>query len=198
MRIGRTRGLVFALALGSGCDVADVPATDELAGIEGCESVLDWPEAASLLEARVIERISEERRTGGRCGDRVYPPQGPIARDPALHCAARLHSLDMLTDNYVGFVAEDELGIADRLGQVGYDYAIWAASVGAGWTVADNAVDAWLLNERQCWKLFAEELEGVGVGVATIPEELVAMDEEGELIPAHTSYWTLVVGVEAD
>ena len=174
----------------------------DLEAVAGCESVLDWSAEAALLEDRVVERINEERRTGGRCGDRSYAPQGPIARNAALQCAARLHSQDMATDNYVGFVAADEIGLRNRLEDVGYDYAIWAASIGAGWTVADNAVDSWLGDESQCWKLFAAELTGVGIGVALLPEaeveENVPIGEEEDPVPAHRSYWTLLVGAEVD
>jgi uncharacterized protein YkwD len=117
--------------------------------------------------------------------------------DPALHCAARLHSLDMAADDYVGYVAEDDLGVADRLDAVGYDYGVWAATVGAGWTVAEHAVDSWLANENHCWKLFAAELDGAGIGVVVLPElEPEAPAEGEEATPAHRSYWTLVVGDE--
>ncbi len=193
---------VVALGCVASCDRPESSTDLQLADVEGCESVLDWSEEGALLEDRVVERINEERRTGGRCGDRTYAPQGPIARNAALQCAARLHSLDMVTDNYVGFVAADEIGLRNRLEDVGYDYAIWAASLGAGWTVADNAVDSWLGDESQCWKLFAAELTGVGIGVVLLPEveveEDVPIGEEEDPVPAHRSYWTLLVGVEVD
>ncbi len=193
---------VVAFGIFAGCDAPESVAAVSLADVEGCENVLDWSPEGTLLEDRVIERINEERRTGGRCGDRTYAPQGPIERNAALHCAARLHSLDMVTDNYVGFVAPDEIGLLQRLEDVGYDYAIWAASIGAGWTVADNAVDSWLGDESQCWKLFAAELTGVGIGVVMLPEpefeEDVPIGEEEDPVPAHRSYWTLLVGAEVD
>lgn len=191
-------GLGIGLAA-TGCDGPEDIARDPLAGVEGCEDVLDWTDEGSLLEGRALERIREERRKGGRCGDRVYPPQGPLDESPKLHCAARLHSVDMSVDNYVGFVAPDEVGVAARLASVGYEYATWAASIGAGWTEADNAVDSWLGDQDHCWKLFAAEIEEIGIGVVILPEidpATLAPDEEP--VPAHTTYWTLLVGTELD
>ncbi len=196
MTLGLAAGLAVTLV---GCDGPEDIARDPLGGVEGCEAVLDWTEEGSLLESRVLERIEEERRTGGRCGDRVYPPQEPLRASPKLHCAARAHSVDMSADNYVGFVAPDEVGVVARLASVGFEYATWAASFGGGWTEADNAVDSWLGDERHCWKLFAGELEEIGVGVVILPEvdpETLAPDEEP--VPAHRTYWTLLVGTELD
>ncbi|MCA9658841.1 MAG: CAP domain-containing protein [Myxococcales bacterium] len=196
-RGGRALLLAGGLALAaSACDPDDSgEPVDPLAGVAGCEDAREWTEEGAIFEARVLERIGEERRTGGRCGERTFPPQGPLPMDPELRCAARLHSLDMAADNYVGYVAEDALGVADRLDAVDYDYGLWAATVGAGWTVADHAVDSWLESEHHCWKLFAAEFDGVGVGVVVLPEP-EAPPEGEEAVPAHRSYWTLVVGDE--
>ena len=105
----------------------------------------------------------------------------------------------MSVDNYVGFVAPDEIGVAARLADVGYSYATWAASFGAGWTEADHAVDWWLEDERHCWKLFAGELEEIGVGVVLLPEiDPATLGPDEEPVPAHSAYWTLLVGAELD
>ncbi|MEZ4382498.1 MAG: CAP domain-containing protein [Nannocystaceae bacterium] len=169
---------------------------DPLAAVPGCDDARAWTDEGADFEARALERINEERRTGGRCGDQTYGPREPLRMDPALRCAARLHSLDMAADNYVGYVAPDGLGVADRLDDVAYDYGVWAATVGAGWTVAEHAVDFWLESEAHCWKLFAAEFDGAGVGVVVRPEGEAPVEGE-EPVPAHRSYWTLVVADEA-
>ncbi|MCB9702372.1 MAG: hypothetical protein H6711_10795 [Myxococcales bacterium] len=192
--------LALALVL-PGC-AADEPGepVDPLTTIAGCESEAMWSAEGAHFEARVIELVNDARRVGGRCGDRVYRPQGPLTVSPRLHCAARRFSVDMMSADFVGPIDPEDRDMGDRLDDVGYDYAVWAAGVGAGWTSADHAVDAWLENPAHCWKLFAREIEEIGVGVLVVPEDEVASttggETEGEGV-SHPTYWTLAVGTPA-
>lgn len=193
-------GLGLALGQGLGCNLTGF---DDAALGEGgengqitpeCDAVEPWDDEGARLEALTLERINEARRTGGRCGDVNYPPQSALRLSPALRCAARLHSRDMHDRLYVGPIDPDGDDIGARLAEVGYAYRVWAAAVGAGWTEADAAVDAWLQNPNHCWKLYAREIHEIGVGVDAQNLALDALPEADTDGEVYGAYWTLVVG----
>lgn len=158
-----------------------------------CDGLADGAEEAARLELAALDRIDDERRRGGRCGDRTFPPQPPLRRDPRLTCAARRHAQDMSDRGYVGAVDPDGIHLGRRLEDADYRPSLWVAAVGAGWTDADHAVESWLQNPLHCYKLFARELEDIGVGVYLPPEgapEPVDSDGDG---PAYATFWTLFV-----
>lgn len=197
---GASSWLVLAALCGlAGCnltgfDTAAAEGADNAELLSECDAIDPWDDEGARLEALVLERINEARRTGGRCGDLNYPPQSALRLRPELRCAARLHSRDMQERLYVSPVDPDGVDIGARLGHVGYDYRVWAATVGAGWIDADDAVDSWLQNPNHCWKLFAREIHEIGVGVDAqnlAVDEPPQADTDGDVYP---TYWTLIVG----
>jgi hypothetical protein len=166
--------LLAALLLHPACSnyLLEQDQSAELSGAGACEGLPEWTPEARLIEDLVRERIDEERRRGGRCGDWTFPPRPPLARSSELDCAAKRHALDMAERAYISPIDPDGYDLGDRLGDVGYRYSLWAETVGAGWSDADAAVDAWLLAPAHCYKLFAAEFEQIGVGVHLIPEPL--------------------------
>ncbi len=197
-------GAALCLLLG-GCSSYITGATgddsSEYGALAECEGTDPWDPEGERLEAEVMARIDAERRRGGQCGEWTFPPRAPLGHEPRLRCAARRHSLDMATREYVGFIDPDGVNLGHQLDAAGYEASVWVASASAGWTDPDDLVDSLLQNPVHCYKLFAAELESIGVGVylADLPDPTGttggAADDTttADGIPDYASFWTLFI-----
>lgn len=160
--------LLLALACDTGpADSApDAPVVAELAV---CDPVADWD---TLVEDALLAQLNALRREGGRCGDLSFGPAPGLGSDPTLRCAARLHSLDMVTRVYLAQVDPDGVATGPRLDALGFTASTFGENVGfvqAGpdldpELVARALLLSWQDNPSTCWKLLADELEVVGIG----------------------------------
>lgn len=140
-----------------------------------CDPVADWDSLA--LEDALLAQINALRREGGRCGDLAFAPAPGLGMDPALRCAARLHSADMATRGFLAQVDPDGVSTGPRLAALGYRASTFAENVGFVATPADADADpvlaaravlrSWQDNPTTCWKLRARELRFLGVGATT-------------------------------
>ncbi len=173
--------VAVTIGVAVGCDLE--PLDDEngeeeaiawVPALEVCDPVADWD--VDEYEAALRTEINRLRGQGGRCGPLTFLPAGPLRPDPALRCAARLHSLDMVTRAFLGQVDPDGRGTGDRLVSVDYPASTFGEAVGfvtaerdapeLAHTAAAAVVRTWQDNPVTCWKLFARELEDLGVGAA--------------------------------
>lgn len=175
----------------------DAPVVAELAI---CDPVADWDSLA--VEDALLAQINDLRREGGRCGDLAFVPAPGLGMDPALRCAARLHSQDMATRLYLAQVDPDGIGTGPRLDALGYVASTYAENVGF---VEDEPAEdpaapespeqdperaaravllSWEDNPSTCWKLYARELSAIGIGAT--PGSL----ERKDLDPADGLYFT--------
>jgi uncharacterized protein YkwD len=182
------RPLCLALCL-LACDAA-APAPEpapEILDHALCEDVVDWDDELVAAEEDLLAAVNAARAAGGRCGGLRFPPAPPIGFDPALRCAARLHSLDMIARAYLGQVDPDGVGTGPRLAALGFAAATFAENVGFGYLDGEAAVLAWRDSPPNCWKLHARELTLAGAGVAA--GEFTPKDED----PIPGLYWTLTL-----
>lgn len=172
----------------------DEPAP-EVVDLEACEPAAAWPEPWSEAEREVLARINALRAEGGTCGALRFSPAPPLAMDPTLRCAARLHTADMIERAYISSVDPDGLGLGARLASLQYDAATFSEVVAVvteeAIAEADDAADvvtAWRDNLTSCWQLYARELTHVGVGGL----EATYMSKE-VVDPVRAAYWTLTL-----
>jgi len=75
---------------------------------EHCAPVAAVADTWTALEDELLTLINEQRALGGSCGGTAMAPTSPLASDPALRCAARLHSADMAARDYFSHGTWDE------------------------------------------------------------------------------------------
>lgn len=202
------RRTVMAFALRGACIGAFLLACDpptapeetpapEVPELAACESVTAdmWPEPWSAAEREVLARINALRAEGGSCGALQFSPAPPLAMHPALRCAARLHTDDMIARAYLSSVDPDGLGVGPRLVALGYDPATFSEIVAVvteeSIDEADDAADvvtAWRDNPTSCWQLYARELTHVGIGGLEATYTAKETDE-----PQRAAYWTVTL-----
>jgi uncharacterized protein YkwD len=163
--------------------------TDTDAGdpAEACDpSAASWPSASAALEAQVVELVNEARAEGADCGDAgVFGVAEPLVMEPHLQCAARVHSLDMGTQNYFSHESPDgPLGDNqwERVASAGYEGFLLDENIAAGKDNAEETVEMWLASGEQCAKIMNPGASETGVGFASV---------DGSV---WTNYWTQEFG----
>lgn len=175
------------------CDDPPAPtpeAAPEVADLDACDAVTDWPEDWSTAEAAVLAEINRLRAEGGTCDKLQFAPAPPLRMDPTLRCAARLHTLDMIARGYLSSVDPDGVTVGTRLGELGFGAAIYSEVVNVVTAPTPDPVEAviaWRDNPASCWQLRARELTVAGLGGQ--PGPFTPQNKDA----TDSSYWTLTV-----
>ncbi|NVB38305.1 CAP domain-containing protein [Pseudenhygromyxa sp. WMMC2535] len=182
----RRRGMPLAIALSllAACasDDGDGPDVPDIAW---CEGVASWESEWREDELALLAAINERRAEGAICGsDEVFAATEPLTMDPALRCAARVHSLDMAELGFVGGSSPDELTPSDRAAMAGYEGSVLGQNVAAGHPEVDALVESWMTSTGHCRNLMNAEATQLGAGRY--------FSEDDVLERQH--YWTVVLG----
>jgi uncharacterized protein YkwD len=176
---------------GSGSqDTPDVPATSV------CEPYASWNDTWVALEETALALINERRASGAACPSMSTSPVPAFEFDPALRCAARLHSLDMVTRDFFSQGTWDEGapmcasdgdcgawqicdarvpgespercldGTSVRLDNVGWTGRAWAELISGGSETAAAAVEYWMGSPGTCAMVMAADRTQIGIGYA--------------------------------
>lgn len=156
---------------------------------EGChESAENWPADWTEMEEAVFDLINARRIAGDSCnnGANVYPPGEPLEMNPALWCAARVHSLWMAENQTMSHDSPGgPLGDTpqERFDAVGYSGWGWAENVAMGQSTPEQVVQTWMDSTAGHCDSIMGDYAIIGVGYA-----FTDADEWG----GH--YWTLDFG----
>lgn len=153
---------------GAGRDVPD---------LAYCDPVADWTDAAKAQEAEVLAIVNQHRAAGATCGGEARPPVPALTADAALRCAARVHSLDMVTRGYFDHTNLDGESPWDRMDHAGYGWSAAGENIAAGNTTAAATMDQWMNSPGHCANIMSADFVHLGVGY----------DESGAM-------WTQVFG----
>jgi uncharacterized protein YkwD len=134
-----------------------------------CEPVADWDEADSGAERGMLEALNFAREGGFPCEESEQAFAPPLAMRPELRCSARLHSLDMQENDFVGQVNLEGVGPEDRMRRAGYTFGVASESVAEVESMADWApyeVLRWLFaaGGSDCKNLVDPRFDAVGIG----------------------------------
>jgi uncharacterized protein YkwD len=176
---------------GSGVDGADgsdgasdegTPGESDVPSSEYCAGVATWSEQARAFEAEVLDRVNQARAQGADCGGQLFGAADPLAMEPRLRCAARVHSLDMATRGFFDHQNPDGESPFDRMERAGYSYQTAGENIAAGQTTPQEVVDGWLASPGHCSNIMGPDYTELGVGYVSAPE--------GQL----PHYWTQTFG----
>jgi uncharacterized protein YkwD len=88
--------------------------------------------------------------------------------DDRQRCAARLHSLDMATNDFFDHTGSDSSTMSDRVEAQGY--TSWSAlgeNIAAGNSTAAATVQQWMTSSAgHCGNIMDPDFDDIGVGVA--------------------------------
>ena len=132
-----------------------------------CAPVANWPSEQALLEEEVLRLTNEVRAAGANCGSEgVFGPAPPLTMDPALRCAARRHTRDMIDRDYFDHVSPEGEHPWDRLDAAGYSWRAVGENIASGQREPESVVQGWLRSDGHCANIMSEEFADTGVGAA--------------------------------
>ena len=148
-----------------------------------CDPVAVWDHGWTARAVEVIGYINEVRTSGADCGDQgKFPATKALVWDPALTCAARVHSKEMADYNFFSHKNLQGKDTDWRLKMAGYPGEIWAENIAASYFDPLVVFENWLASDAHCANLFNPNFVAIGVAYAFHPSSTFA------------HYWTLDLG----
>jgi uncharacterized protein YkwD len=135
-------------------------------GVPYCEPAKTWDPAWKQLEEDVLALVNQRRAEGANCGAQGnFGPAGPLTMDPALRCAARMHSKDMNDRAFFDHTNPDGEPPWDRMGKAGYgNYSNAGENIAGGSADAAGTMDQWMNSDGHCANIMNPDFEHIGVG----------------------------------
>jgi uncharacterized protein YkwD len=137
----------------------DSPLPDKLAG--PCEDASLWNKA---FEDEVLTLVNQKRAAGATCGGVAKPKVAAVTADERLRCAARLHSRDMGSNNFMSHTGSNGSDPWQRMVNAGYNWSSAAENVAAGYATPASVVDGWMKSSGHCNNIMGSGLKHLGVG----------------------------------
>jgi uncharacterized protein YkwD len=139
--------------------------TETGTGTDPCD---DWNPTWAALEEEVLVLVNEYRASGYACPEGTFGPTGALVMDDRLRCAARLHSLDMATNDFFDHTGTGGTSPSQRVEAQGYTgWSTVGENIAAGNSTAAATVEQWMTStEGHCGNIMNPAFEDIGVGVA--------------------------------
>jgi uncharacterized protein YkwD len=134
-----------------------------------CDDVTTWDPAWANLEAQVLTLVNQRRAAGATCGGVAKPAAPALTLDTRLRCAARKHSRDMGTNNFMSHTGSNGSTPWQRITAAGYTYRSAAENVAAGYSTAAAVVNGWMNSSGHCNNIMNPGLVHLGVGYFYAP-----------------------------
>lgn len=140
-----------------------------------CEDVESWPQDVTDLEDRLVPRINELRAEPRTCGSgdeaTEHRPGLPLALDPTLRCAGRVHARDLARRGDLSHEGQNGSDAVVRTKWAGYGGLVRHEVLAGGYLRASEVVDAWLASPVHCRALLDEDISQAGIGIARSPDD---------------------------
>jgi len=134
-----------------------------------CDDVATWDPAWASFEAQVLTLVNQHRAAGAVCGGVTKPPAAALTLDTKLQCAARRHSKDMGTNNFMSHTGSNGSTPWQRITDAGYTYRRAAENVAAGYSTPAAVVAGWMASSGHCTNIMNPQLVHLGVGYFYAP-----------------------------
>lgn len=163
--VGATLLVSLLIGCGSGEPGQD-PGELELPDVAYCEPAQDWPENRLELEGQVLELVNSVRGEGANCGSEGnFESTDPLTMEPALTCAARIHSKDMAERGYFSHDTPDGVSPWERMEQAGYpSNGARGENIAAGSSSADGVMALWMSSDGHCSNIMNPNFTQIGIG----------------------------------
>lgn len=129
-----------------------------------CAETEDWDPAFAQLEEDVLSAVNAERVSGASCGDERFKPTHPLVMDPALQCAARLHSRDMAERAFFSHDNPSNEDPWERIDAAGFKGFAGGENIAAGRGSGQDTVDQWMESPGHCSNIMNPDFTLIGVG----------------------------------
>ena len=101
----------------------------------------------------------------------------PVIENALLNEAAQAHAEDMAENNYLSHIALDGSTPADRVLEVGYDYAFIAENIAQGFVSEEDVMEAWMNSPGHAANILDPRAADFGLGLEDDTWVLLLGDE---------------------
>lgn len=144
-----------------------------------CMPVHAWNDGWVDWELEVIALVNDARATPTNCGSEGnFGAADPVVYEPALTCAARVHSKDMGDNAFFSHTNLAGEGPSVRIAAAEYDWSTWGENIAAGQGSPSAVVNGWLDSDGHCANIMNPNFSELGVGYYNAPGS------------PYTHYWT--------
>lgn len=161
---------------------AEGPVAMAIAGY--CDGVTTWDAAWANFESQVLTLVNQKRASGASCGGVAKPAVPALTLDTRLRCAARVHSKDMGTNNFMSHTGSNGSTPWARMTNAGYVWKQAAENVAAGQSTPAAVVNSWMNSSGHCNNIMNGGLKHLGVGYFYAPSS------------TYKHYWTQSFGAQ--
>lgn len=162
---GEGAGGVESGAAGTGGTSGDAGNRGEVPLNATCDDTLGWSPASASLEDDMLEIVNEHRTRGANCGGVSMPATQALRSDPALRCAARLHSRDMNERDFFDHTNPDGDGPGVRMAEAGWEGRGWGENIQSGSNTAEGAMSSLMSSPGHCRNIMDPDFTHAGIGV---------------------------------
>lgn len=138
-------------------------------------------EDGDLIEQRLADIISTARNNARSCGQDSFEQAQPVYWNPKLAQAARRHSEDMASSNFLSHTGSDGSSVVERATDSNYEYRLLAENIAGGQQTSTSVVNDWLNSQGHCANIMNPGINEIGAACVRDP----STDYE--------TYWTLVL-----
>ncbi|MBC8069244.1 MAG: CAP domain-containing protein [Deltaproteobacteria bacterium] len=113
----------------------------------------------------MLDIVNQRRAEGADCGaEGSFGPAGPLSMAPALRCAARVHSKQMVESDFFAHTTPWGETPGNRIDASGYDWSTWGENIAAGNATAAATMDQWMGSDGHCANIMNASFSEIGVG----------------------------------
>lgn len=150
-----------------GCDSAPMSGDEweAVPAIAYCDDARPWDPQWTELEERTLALVNTLRSEGADCRTAGnFPKSEPLAMNPALRCAARVHSADM--DARAFFEHTNPSGESPfvRIEKAGYVFSTAGENIGGGAVDAEGVIEQWMDSDGHCSNIMNPGFRDIGIG----------------------------------
>jgi uncharacterized protein YkwD len=129
-----------------------------------CDPVASWDTAMVEFEEDVLVLVNEARAAGATCGSQSFGAASPLTMNPALRCAARVHSKDMSDRSFFDHTNPDGEDPFVRMDRAGYSYFTAGENIAAGQSSPQEVMAGWMDSPGHCSNIMNPDFTEIGVG----------------------------------
>ena len=147
-------------------DVGAYRRDDELWLVFAAPTQLPGAEPADTMSRKALALVNEARAHGQRCGNRAWPPTGPLRLSAILSEVAHQHALDMARHHYFDHQDSSGRSPAVRVRAAGYREQRVAENIAYGVLSTEDAIEGWLKSAGHCENLMEPAFTEMGIALA--------------------------------
>jgi uncharacterized protein YkwD len=121
------------------------------------------------MEEEVLALVNQHRAAGANCGSGNLPSAPALTMDPALRCAARVHSKDMADRGFFSHTNPDGESPWDRMEKAGYNWSWAGENIASGQGSPESVMSSWMNSSGHCENIMNPNFDHIGVGYYSGP-----------------------------